>query len=161
MEITRRGWAAHLVGLTIADVVIRNARLRWPIPKNLPKLLCGQTIVSLGRRAKYLLMGCGSGTLILHLGMSGSLRILPAGTPQVTAQSAAPGPRVQLETSLGTIVIELDPAKAPKTVENFLAWTAEPEMEARKRLGLKVMLFLLVLTGMLYALKRMIWSDLH
>ena len=81
VEITRRGLAAHLVGLTIADVVIRNARLRWPIPKNLPKLLRGQTIVSLGRRAKYLLMGCGSGTLILHLGMSGSLRILPAGTP--------------------------------------------------------------------------------
>ncbi len=48
-----------------------------------------------------------------------------------------------------------------KDVATFLAWTAEPEMEARKRLGLKVLLFLLVLTGMLYALKRMIWSDLH
>jgi ubiquinol-cytochrome c reductase cytochrome c1 subunit len=48
-----------------------------------------------------------------------------------------------------------------KDVATFLAWTAEPEMEVRKRLGLKVLLFLLVLTGMLYALKRMIWSDLH
>lgn len=48
-----------------------------------------------------------------------------------------------------------------KDVATFLAWTAEPELEARKRLGLKVLLFLLVLTGMLYALKRMIWSDLH
>ena len=48
-----------------------------------------------------------------------------------------------------------------KDVVTFLAWTAEPEMEARKRLGLKVLLFLLVLTGMLFALKRMIWSDLH
>ena len=48
-----------------------------------------------------------------------------------------------------------------RDVVTFLAWTAEPEMEARKRLGLKVLLFLLVLTGMLYALKRMIWSDLH
>ncbi|MSO84596.1 MAG: cytochrome c1 [Rhodospirillales bacterium] len=48
-----------------------------------------------------------------------------------------------------------------RDVTTFLAWTAEPEMEARKRLGLKVLLFLLVLTGMLYALKRMIWSDLH
>ena len=45
---------------------------------------------------------------------------LLAGAPQVMAQSAAPGPRVQLETSLGTIVIELEPAKAPKSVENFL-----------------------------------------
>ncbi|MDD2913938.1 MAG: bifunctional DNA-formamidopyrimidine glycosylase/DNA-(apurinic or apyrimidinic site) lyase [Gallionella sp.] len=81
VETTRRGLAAHLTGQTIADVVIRNASLRWPIPKNLPKLLRGQTIVALKRRAKYLLMDCGSGTLILHLGMSGSLRILPAGTP--------------------------------------------------------------------------------
>ncbi len=46
-------------------------------------------------------------------------------------------------------------------VTMFLAWTAEPELEARKRLGVKVMLFLLALTGMLYALKRKIWSDIH
>jgi formamidopyrimidine-DNA glycosylase len=81
VEITRRGLAAHLTGLTIKDAVIRNGSLRWPIPKNLPKLLRGQTICSLKRRAKYLLMDCGTGTLILHLGMSGSLRILPADTP--------------------------------------------------------------------------------
>jgi len=80
VEITRRGLAAHLTGLTIADVVIRNARLRWPIPKNLPRLLSGRTILSLKRRGKYLLMDCGNGTLILHLGMSGSLRILPVNT---------------------------------------------------------------------------------
>jgi formamidopyrimidine-DNA glycosylase len=81
VEITRRGLDAHLTGLTIRDAVIRNGSLRWPITKNLPKLLRGQTIRSLKRRAKYLLMDCGSGTLILHLGMSGSLRILPANTP--------------------------------------------------------------------------------
>jgi formamidopyrimidine-DNA glycosylase len=78
VEITRRGLSTHLTGLTITDVVIRNASLRWPIPKNLPRLLRGRTIASLKRRAKYLLMDCGSGSLILHLGMSGSLRILPA-----------------------------------------------------------------------------------
>ena len=81
VEITRRGLAAHLTGVAITDVVIRNAKLRWPIPKNLPELLRGLIIVSLKRRAKYLLMDCGNGTLILHLGMSGSLRILPANTP--------------------------------------------------------------------------------
>jgi cytochrome c1 len=48
-----------------------------------------------------------------------------------------------------------------RDVAVFLAWTAEPEMEVRKRLGLKVLLFLLVLTGMLFALKRMIWTDVH
>jgi formamidopyrimidine-DNA glycosylase len=81
VEITRRGLAAHLTGLTVTDVVIRNSQLRWPVQKNLPILLRGRTIVSLKRRAKYLLMDCGSGTLILHLGMSGSLRILPATVP--------------------------------------------------------------------------------
>jgi formamidopyrimidine-DNA glycosylase len=78
VETTRRGLAAHLTGKTIADVAIRNASLRWPIPDNLPALLRKHTIRSLKRRAKYLLMDCGNGTLILHLGMSGSLRILPA-----------------------------------------------------------------------------------
>jgi formamidopyrimidine-DNA glycosylase len=81
VETTRRGLAAHLTGLTVTDVIIRNAQLRWPIPKSLPRLLRGRTIVSLKRRAKYLLMDCGSGTLLLHLGMTGSLRVLPSGTP--------------------------------------------------------------------------------
>jgi len=81
VETTRRGLSKHLVGATIKDVIIRNGNLRWPIPNNLPKLLRGQTILSLTRRAKYLLADCGNGTLILHLGMSGSLRILPANTP--------------------------------------------------------------------------------
>ena len=81
VEVTRRGLARHLTGQTIAKVVIRNARLRWPIPKNLPKLLHGKTIRALKRRGKYLLVEFDHGTLILHLGMSGSLCILPARTP--------------------------------------------------------------------------------
>jgi len=81
VEITRRGLAAHLTGLTVADAVIRHPRLRWPIPKNLPELLRGQTIRALKRRGKYLLVEFDHGTLVLHLGMSGSLRLLPANTP--------------------------------------------------------------------------------
>ncbi len=81
VETTRRGLSPHLEGATITGVVIRNARLRWPVPENLPELLNGQSIISLKRRAKYLLLACGNNTLILHLGMSGSLRILPASTP--------------------------------------------------------------------------------
>ena len=46
-------------------------------------------------------------------------------------------------------------------VTAFLAWAAEPELEARKRMGVKVLLFLLVLTGLLYAVKRKIWADVH
>ncbi|MDX8385468.1 MAG: Fpg/Nei family DNA glycosylase [Gallionella sp.] len=81
VETTKRGLEPHLIGATITDIVIRNHQLRWPIPKNLSELLRGCTIVSLKRRAKYLMMDCGNGTLILHLGMSGSLRILPVNTP--------------------------------------------------------------------------------
>ena len=81
VEITRRGLAAHLTGLSVTDAIIRHAQLRWPIPQSLPKLLRGKTIRALKRRGKYLLVGFDHGTLILHLGMSGSLRILPAHTP--------------------------------------------------------------------------------
>ena len=81
VETTLRGIAPHLKNRQVASVVIRNPKLRWPIPKNLPDLLRGQTIRGLQRRAKYLLIAFDHGTLILHLGMSGSLRIQPAGTP--------------------------------------------------------------------------------
>lgn len=78
VETTRRGIAPHLVGQAIASVIVRNPRLRWPIPDDLSELLTGLTIQAVIRRAKYLLLDCSVGTLILHLGMSGSLRILPA-----------------------------------------------------------------------------------
>ena len=79
VETTRRGLAPHLEGATITGFSIRNARLRWPIPQDMP--LVGKKILGLHRRAKYLLIDCDNGTLILHLGMSGSLRILPCDTP--------------------------------------------------------------------------------
>ena len=81
VETTLRGLSPHLSGQLISQVTIRNPHLRWPIPADLPDILRGQTIRGLQRRAKYLLVTCDSGTLILHLGMSGSLRILPATTP--------------------------------------------------------------------------------
>ncbi len=81
VETTLRGLSPHLSRQRIASAIIRNPHLRWPIPSRLPKILPGQTIHSLQRRAKYLLLACDSGTLILHLGMSGSLRVLPATTP--------------------------------------------------------------------------------
>ena len=80
VETTLRGIAPHLLQRRVTDVVIRTPKLRWPIPKNLPKLLRGQVVRGLQRRAKYLLIAFDHGTLILHLGMSGSLRIQPTGT---------------------------------------------------------------------------------
>ncbi|ADE12589.1 bifunctional DNA-formamidopyrimidine glycosylase/DNA-(apurinic or apyrimidinic site) lyase [Sideroxydans lithotrophicus] len=80
VETTLRGIAPHLKQRRIVDVVIRNPDLRWPIPGNLPELLRGHIVQDLQRRAKYLLISFGHGTLILHLGMSGSLRIQPLDT---------------------------------------------------------------------------------
>jgi formamidopyrimidine-DNA glycosylase len=81
VETTLRGLAPHLTGQQVEDVIVRNPRLRWPIPSGLPALLRGQTIRRMWRRAKYLLIAFDHGTLILHLGMSGSLRILSSPTP--------------------------------------------------------------------------------
>lgn len=76
VEVIRRGIAPHLEGRRIADVTIRNPNLRWPVPSNIAETLRGLKIHSVARRAKYLLLNCGEGSVILHLGMSGSLRLL-------------------------------------------------------------------------------------
>lgn len=81
VETTLRGITPHLQDQSVSDVVIRNPKLRWPVPAELPELLRGHNVRGIRRRAKYLLIDFDHGTLILHLGMSGSLRILPLGTP--------------------------------------------------------------------------------
>lgn len=81
VETTRRGIEPWLVGRRIERVVVREPRLRWRIPRALPARVQGATVRAVGRRAKYLLIGTDAGTLILHLGMSGSLRILDADAP--------------------------------------------------------------------------------
>ena len=81
VETTRRGIEPWLAGRRIGALVVREWRLRWRVPRGLPARLAGARIRSVGRRAKYLLVGTDAGTLILHLGMSGSLRILDAGSP--------------------------------------------------------------------------------
>lgn len=65
----------------VVDVIVRDRRLRWPIAAGFEAAVRGQTIRAVARRAKYLLLKFDHGTAILHLGMSGSLRILPAATP--------------------------------------------------------------------------------
>jgi formamidopyrimidine-DNA glycosylase len=77
VETTRRGLLPHVVGRTISHVEVREPRLRWPVAKDLPRTLAGARIAQLARRAKYLLFATDAGTLLVHLGMSGSLRYLP------------------------------------------------------------------------------------
>jgi len=81
VETTRRGLAPHLVGRTVAGVVQRRADLRWPFAPELRTLLPGQRIDAVRRRAKYLLLDTEAGSALMHLGMSGSLRVLPRGQP--------------------------------------------------------------------------------
>lgn len=81
VEITRRGIVPHVLGQRVEQVIIRQPKLRWPIPQTLKTELAGQTIEDIARRAKYLLLHTRRGSLILHLGMSGSLRVLPAAIP--------------------------------------------------------------------------------
>ena len=81
VETTCRGIAPHIMQRTVREVIVRESRLRWPVPRKLNHLLSGARFFSVGRRAKYLLLETERGTLMVHLGMSGSLRIMPADTP--------------------------------------------------------------------------------
>lgn len=81
VETTRRGIEPHVQGQRVQQVVVRNASLRWPVPEDLDIRLSGQKILQVERRAKYLLIRAESGTLLCHLGMSGSLRMVEAATP--------------------------------------------------------------------------------
>lgn len=80
VETTRRGIKPHIQGKQLTSVIVREPRLRWPVTENLRQLLQGRQLQSVGRRGKYLLLAFDHGTLLIHLGMSGSLRVLPART---------------------------------------------------------------------------------
>lgn len=80
VETTRRGIEAALKGRTITGVTVRNPRLRQPVPPSLGNKAMGQRIDAVNRRAKYLLIESAGGSLIIHLGMSGNLRICDADT---------------------------------------------------------------------------------
>ena len=101
VETTRRGLAPHLEGARVAGVLLRRPDLRWPIPPEVGERLPGQRIDAVRRRAKYLLVDTAAGSALLHLGMSGSLRVLPADTPpgahdhvDIALEARGAGPRV-------------------------------------------------------------------
>lgn len=81
VETTRRGIAPHVQGRRITRVVVRDERLRQPVPRSIDRWASGQEIHGVTRRGKYLLLECAAGTLLIHLGMSGSLRVVKAGAP--------------------------------------------------------------------------------
>src|SRR5204863_535118 len=78
VETTRRGLRPYALRRRIVALEVYEPRLRWPVPRDLPAKVAGQRIVRTGRRAKYLLLELESGTLLLHLGMSGKVRAVLA-----------------------------------------------------------------------------------
>ena len=84
VETTLRGISPHITNHTITQVVIRRLNLRWPIPSELPSLLLQQRLLGISRRGKYLLFEFVNGHALIHLGMSGNLRIVKTSTPPNT-----------------------------------------------------------------------------
>jgi len=115
VETSRRGIEPHIVDATISRVVIRDRRLRWPVSRAVDRNLPGQTVTSVGRRAKYLLINTGKGTAILHLGMSGSVCILDIDTP------ASIHDHVDIEFDTGLMLRFRDPRRF-----GSLHWSRRP-----------------------------------
>lgn len=115
VETTRRGISPHICGLRVAAVHVRQRQLRQPVPVTLQRDLVGQCIERVERRGKYLLLRTAAGTLLMHLGMSGSLRVLPPDGP-------APGPHdhVDIVFDGGTVLRLRDPRRF-----GLALWTAE------------------------------------
>ena len=115
VETTLRGIRPHLEGRQIRELKVRERRLRYPIAEGTEARLAGQRILGLRRRGKYLLLDLEEGSLLLHLGMSGSLRILPLTTP--------PGPHDHLDLVMedGRCLRLRDPRRF-----GLFIWTAAP-----------------------------------
>jgi formamidopyrimidine-DNA glycosylase len=114
VETVRRGIALHVCGKTIERIHVRDGRLRQPVPTDLPKKFQGALIRHVCRRAKYLLFDTDKGWLLLHLGMSGSLRLVDASCP------AQKHDHIDVVLEDGHILRFCDPRRF-----GLLLWTAE------------------------------------
>ncbi|MDM2816811.1 bifunctional DNA-formamidopyrimidine glycosylase/DNA-(apurinic or apyrimidinic site) lyase [Citrobacter sp. Cpo102] len=121
VETSRRGIEAHLVGATIMHATVRNGRLRWPVSEEIYRL-SDQPVLSVQRRAKYLLLELADGWIIIHLGMSGSLRILPEELP------ADKHDHVDLVMGNGKVLRYTDPRR-------FGAWLWAKELDGHNVLA--------------------------
>lgn len=114
VETTRRGIAPYLLGDRVERVVVRESRLRWPVPVDLDHCLAGTQVASLDRRGKYILARNDRGCLIAHLGMSGSLRVL------TRPERPAAHDHVDIVMSKGAIIRYRDPRRF-----GCLLWTRD------------------------------------
>jgi formamidopyrimidine-DNA glycosylase len=119
VETVRRGLASHLIGQQFSGAVVRNTRLRWPVPADLAERIAGRRTERLERRGKYLIFELDSGNLIVHLGMSGSLRLVQPGTPP------AKHDHLDLILANGSILRYRDPRRF-----GAVLWSEAPEAES-------------------------------
>jgi len=105
VETTRRGVAPHAIGQRIVAMRVYDPRLRWPVPPDLPSLVTNRVIDRIDRRSKYLLFRIGSQTLIVHLGMTGSLRVHTVAPPR------RPHDHVDIELASGVTLRYHDPRR--------------------------------------------------
>jgi len=105
VETVRRGVEPHCRGRAVRRLQVRDGRLRWPVPEHLASVLPGQTIETVDRRAKYLLFRMQAGSLMVHLGMSGSLRLVTGGAPFLAHD------HIDLELEDGTALRYHDPRR--------------------------------------------------
>jgi formamidopyrimidine-DNA glycosylase len=105
VETTRRGVAPHVERQKVTAVRVYDRRLRWPVPRNLSSRLVGRTVDRIDRRSKYLLFRLGPDTLIIHLGMTGSLRVFSDAPPRQVHD------HMDLEFSSGIVLRYHDPRR--------------------------------------------------
>ncbi|MGB0466795.1 MAG: bifunctional DNA-formamidopyrimidine glycosylase/DNA-(apurinic or apyrimidinic site) lyase [Pontibacterium sp.] len=122
VETTRRGIKPHIIGHTVSAFKVRQPKLRWPVPSELAALLPGRVVQSVMRRGKYLLIGFECGTLLIHLGMSGSLRVVSQ------TQDVGKHDHVDLCLKSGTLLRLTDPRR-------FGAVLWQPQGETHKLLS--------------------------
>ncbi len=125
VETSRRGIAPWVEDQEVCEVIVRERRLRWPVPADVDRQLPGQTIRAVRRRAKYLLFETDKGVVMLHLGMSGSVRIIDQDEP------AGKHDHVDIRFRSGKALRFRDPRRF-----GSLLWTVNPaEHDLLRNLG--------------------------
>lgn len=177
VETSRRGISPHIVGKSLESLIVRQAKLRWPVPADLNRLLTGQSLGAISRRGKYLLLDFGKGYLIIHLGMSGSLRI--------TSQDNTANKHDHIDWVFtdGTVLRYNDPRKF-----GAVLWTTQPEQHmllsklgpeplsdnlnatylfkaaSQRRIPIKSFIMdshIVVGVGNIYASESLFWAGIH
>lgn len=127
VETTRLGLVPRVVGRRIRGLLVREPRLRWPVPRDLSSRLVGKPVLAIRRRGKYLLFDVGDGHLLVHLGMSGSLTIVPSGSVP------RPHDHVDLALDSGEVLRLHDPRRF-----GAMLWVRDPARHALlARLGVE------------------------